>query len=465
MASAAAGGAPLLARLSAYARPQSHLAHQTLHGAIVTVLGALLALTLFAHEVRWYATARGAAHMEVDLRRSHDLDVHIDVTFHAVPCAALSVSTYDSSGTSETDNSHAHGLQLHKSRLDARGRPLRRGAEYETPQSQVIQERAQGGIAVGLDFGAALQQLEDTEEEMGRHEGCRLRGSVTVRRVSGRVRLAVHQDNLLDMLPQMLTGHILPRISNMSHTVHRVSFGPWFPGQVSPLDGAVRVEGDSEGGLRAYKYYIKIVPTIVTTRLGTLLESNQYAVTEYALPLDSADGQKQRTPAVELIYDLSPILIRVHESPLTLAHFLVRLCAVVGGALSVTRLADVLVDALASAGGARGRGGASRGSSFGGGLLPTSSGGFGPAAAGNGAAALEAPLYRHSSGGGGGGGLVGSSSGGGFASGFAPSGAVARHGSSGGGLGHPAGPGAAAPGDGGFGQRWSGGPDSQQKRH
>jgi hypothetical protein len=209
------------------------------------------------------------------------------------------------------------------------------------------------------------------------------------------------------------------------------------------------------------------VPTIVTTRLGTLVESNNYAVTDYAMPLTSAAGEPLRTPAVELIYDLSPILMRVHESPLTLAHFLVRLCAVVGGAVSVTRLADGLVDALARTAG-RGRGGVSRGPSSGGGLLPTSSSGYGPAAAGNGA--HEAPLYRHSSGGGAG--LAGSGSGlgrlqssssGGLASGLAPSTAVPRHGS-GANVANPGSAGMAAVGDIGFGQRWNGDALNQQKR-
>ena len=55
----------------------------------------------------------------------------------------------------------------------------------------------------------------------------------------------------------MLTGHALPKLRNMSHTIHGVSFGPRFPGQVNPLDGTARVEAPGGGG-HAWKYFIKV---------------------------------------------------------------------------------------------------------------------------------------------------------------------------------------------------------------
>jgi hypothetical protein len=78
-----------------------------------------------------------------------------------------------------------------------------------------------------------------------------------VRRVAGRLHFAVHQQSFLDVLPQMLTGHVLPRLTNMSHVVNKLAFGPEFPGQVNPLDGTIRVT--KEGGkLFAYRYFVKV---------------------------------------------------------------------------------------------------------------------------------------------------------------------------------------------------------------
>jgi hypothetical protein len=171
------------------------------------------------------------------------------------PGAALSIDAIDASGTADSDVNNARGVHLHKVRLGPDGARLAR-QEYQTPQSQRMVEQG-GSTVVNVDLGAAMKHMGEMEEELGAHEGCRLHGDVTVRRVAGRLHFAVHQQSFVDMLPMMLTGHVLPRVRNMSHTVHRVAFGPSFPGQVNPLDGTRRVEAAGTGG-HAYKYYIKV---------------------------------------------------------------------------------------------------------------------------------------------------------------------------------------------------------------
>lgn len=91
---------------------------------------------------------------------------------------------------------------------------------------------------------------------------------------------------------------------------------------------------------------LQIVPTDYFTRIGVVLETSQYSVTEYSLPLDTGPGLKMREPYVDLVYDFSPIIITINESPLSLLHFIVRCCAVVGGAYSVTGMLDKLIHAF-----------------------------------------------------------------------------------------------------------------------
>jgi hypothetical protein len=135
------------------------------------------------------------------------------------------------------------------------------------------------------------------------------------------------------------------------------------------------------------------VPTVYHTRVGVVLETSQYSIGEYAMPLRGPNGngnhRTQPHPAghpadkdkdgnvhklaqgsgvgpagsgagggdthptsmvqnafVDLSYDLSPIMNVINASPGSLLHFLVRLCAVVGGVLSVTRMTDKIVNAL-----------------------------------------------------------------------------------------------------------------------
>lgn len=75
---------------------------------------------------------------------------------------------------------------------------------------------------------------------------------------------------------------------------------------------------------------------------GGVTETHQYSVTEYTQPL-----QPNYAPAVDVHYDLSPIVMTINERPPSLLHFIVRLCAVIGGAFAITR---------ERAAGARGRG-------------------------------------------------------------------------------------------------------------
>lgn len=182
----------------------------------------------------------------------------------------------------------------------------------------------------------------------------------------------------------------------------------------------------------------QIVPTEYRGRSGRVLETNQYSVSEYALPLlaPGAAGHGKRDPFVNLVYDLSPIVARVQQAPLGAFHFLVRLCAVVGGALSLTKLLDGAVHgALAAAGAPEAR--ACRGSSRGG-AAASCGGGFGGGAArascGGGAAFDGAlPTSQRASlagaAGGGGGGMMRGSGAGSLLGSIG--GALARHGSGG----------------------------------
>lgn len=79
---------------------------------------------------------------------------------------------------------------------------------------------------------------------------------------------------------------------------------------------------------------MQVVPTEYYSRLGGVTETHQYSVTEYVSPIP-ADGS--RPPAVDLIYDLSPIVVAINARPPSVLHYLVRISAVVGGVFAVTR--------------------------------------------------------------------------------------------------------------------------------
>lgn len=57
-------------------------------------------------------------------------------------------------------------------------------------------------------------------------------------------------------------------------------------------------------------------------------------MTEYATKLLTEQFQP---PALDFMYDLSPIIVSINDRPPSVLHFLVRLAAVVGGVFAVTR--------------------------------------------------------------------------------------------------------------------------------
>ncbi len=67
------------------------------------------------------------------------------------------------------------------------------------------------------------------------------------------------------------------------------------------------------------------------------------SVGEYYSPISKGKGQM---PAVFLIYDLSPIRITVEDVRQSVVHFLVRICAVIGGVLTLCGLLDKVVHKL-----------------------------------------------------------------------------------------------------------------------
>eukprot|EP00232_Nephroselmis_pyriformis_P005776 CAMPEP_0182908472 /NCGR_PEP_ID=MMETSP0034_2-20130328/35229_1 /TAXON_ID=156128 /ORGANISM="Nephroselmis pyriformis, Strain CCMP717" /LENGTH=203 /DNA_ID=CAMNT_0025044653 /DNA_START=3 /DNA_END=611 /DNA_ORIENTATION=- len=167
-------------------------------------------------------------------------------------------------------------------------------------------------------------------------EGCTVAGALDVQRVAGNFHVSVHSQSYF-VLQQVF--HDTMKI-NVSHTVHQMSFGPNFPGAVNPLEDYEQMVPTGSG---TFKYFLKVVPTQYSPLKGREMHTNQYSVTEYYTEGSSTDGQ---LPAVYFLYDLSPITVSITEKKRAVAHFLTRICAVVGGVFAVTGMLDKWVHGI-----------------------------------------------------------------------------------------------------------------------
>jgi len=126
---------------------------------------------------------------------------------------------------------------------------------------------------------------------------------------------------------------------NMTHQINRISFGMDFPGIINPLDGVEKRANDS--GSAMFQYFVKIVPTIYEALDGTVINTNQFSVTEHVRQLPP--GDKGGLPGVFFMYDLSPIMVKFTERTKSFAHFLTGVCAIIGGVFTVAGLIDSLI--------------------------------------------------------------------------------------------------------------------------
>lgn len=124
---------------------------------------------------------------------------------------------------------------------------------------------------------------------------------------------------------------------NMSHTINKLSFGHDYPGSQNPLDG---VYLRSDRFSLAYKYFLKVVPTMYVDLKDKAISTNQFSVTEHATGTEYGAGSD--LPGVFFYYDLSPIKVMFKEHKTLFLHFVTNVCAIVGGVFTVSGIIDAL---------------------------------------------------------------------------------------------------------------------------
>ncbi|KAK4342441.1 hypothetical protein RND71_038257 [Anisodus tanguticus] len=266
-------------------------------GRPVSIVGLVIMSTLFLHELSYYLNINTVHQMAIDLRRGETLPIHINMTFPSLPCDVLSVDAIDMSGKHEVDLD----TNIWKGggvRCSSSGRSL-----GVTDDDKDHHDDSDNKTHLqGFDQDAE-NLIKKVKQALAHGEGCRVYGVLDVQRVAGNFHISVHGLNIF--VAQMIFGgntHV-----NMSHIIHDLSFGPKYPGSLKII---VPTE---------YRYLSKVV-----------LPTNQFSLTEYFSPIN----EFERTwPAV-----LSPITVTIREERRNFLHFIIRLCAVLGGTFALTGL-------------------------------------------------------------------------------------------------------------------------------
>jgi hypothetical protein len=171
--------------------------------------------------------------------------------------------------------------------------------------------------------------------ELERHEGCKVLGLLSVNKVAGNFHFAPGHGFQSSHTHMHDMNALRAGAFNSSHTISRLSFGKTFPGVVNPLDDTTKVV--ASGGA-IFQYFVKVVPTTYKFINGTILETNQFSVTEHVTNVKVKEGHG--LPGVFVFYELSPIKVIVTESRRSFLHFITQLCAIIGGVFTVAGLVD-----------------------------------------------------------------------------------------------------------------------------
>lgn len=303
----------------------------------------------------------------------------IEEAQHLVDSKKVATTPTNERGEPKADCMSCYGAELHPGQCcntcaEVQQAYQARGWHFELRDVSVVQcskERLQQSLA------------------LAHHEGCNVYSHFRVSRVQGNIHFIPGKAfTIMGQHLHDIGGEEIQRL-NLSHVIHTLQFGASFPGQMNPLDGRSNViiaddseeeeqKGNGEAAADATKdsekknqpqqqrtpvsvngkfsYFVKVVPTLyeqfqpALSSSSSSFETNQYSVTEhYSERPASQQGlplmQQQFIPGVFILYDLSPIKVRIFQArpyP-SVVHFVLQLCAVCGGVFTVMGLVDAFL--------------------------------------------------------------------------------------------------------------------------
>lgn len=213
----------------------------------------------------------------------------------------------------------------------------------------VLQRLAQDKQVADMDHATRKAHLERLESQRDDHPGCLMSGFLLVNRVPGNFHIEARSKH----------HNLNPVMSNISHVVNHLSFGPALSrAQTRRVDElpkeffdieSTRPFDDNEYTIKklhtAYHHYIKVV--------GTRMEIGaRYTGKDAILAYQVVQNSQLMTYAVEDIpearfsYDISPMSVVISRKGKHWYEFITSICAIIGGTFTVIGLVNTAITTI-----------------------------------------------------------------------------------------------------------------------
>mmetsp|Transcript_36088 Transcript_36088/g.93032 ORF Transcript_36088/g.93032 Transcript_36088/m.93032 type:complete len:379 (+) Transcript_36088:92-1228(+) len=342
--SASVLGMAQLKRFDVYMKVHDDYRVETKSGGLISLSAFVIMVILFISELRTYLTVEAVDHIMVDTTLNQKLPIGLNVTFPHLRCDEVSVDTVDSAGDNQVDV----GGDLMKVNLDAQGQ-LSQGDPVVSPEDCLSCMEAAGLVetrccntcgelkAAYAEAGMPYHHILAEAPQCRNSVGCQIHGDVLVSKVSGNVHVALGKSTVRD--GKHVHEFNIKEVSdgfNTSHAIHRLEFGERVRGVSSPLEGTTKIV---KHGAYMFHYYIKLVPTLFKAS-GRVVYTHQYSVTDSEKNVMVRKGELSGLPGVFLVYEFTPFMVEKTEKVVPLSHFLISVCAIIGGVFTVSGMID-----------------------------------------------------------------------------------------------------------------------------
>jgi hypothetical protein len=338
-----------LKKFDVYTKVEEDYRIKTCSGGMVSLFSMTTMLLLFLTEFHGYLTVDVVDHIIVDTTLDQKLPIGVNITFPHLPCDEVYVDTVDKSMEAHAD---VHGA-MHKTSINADWSIAREPAAGECLSCWGLElevgdldEKRCCNTCPDLkkaykDAGMSYFDIAKTAPQCKDAIGCRIQGEVLVSKIAGNFHVAQGKSVAIDgHLMHDTDFEVIRHGFNTSHYIHLLRFGEQVHDMTSTLEGTAKI---STHGSYMFHYYIKLVPTLYTASDGSMVYTHQYSVTEKdknVLSSQTHEAEVSGLPGVYFVYVFTPFMVQKIEKPQPLSHFLVSICAIIGGVFTVASMID-----------------------------------------------------------------------------------------------------------------------------